>query len=143
MNKVSRLWAPWRRKFLAHPRPKGCIFCQLPKSRLDRKNLILERGKTVFSMLNLYPYNNGHVLISPYRHLASPDLMTPGEWAELFISIKKTKKAIDKILKPQGYNMGMNIGHAAGPVLINTCTFIWYPGGTEIPILCRWLPEKR
>ena len=111
---MNRLWAPWRRKFLAHPKPKGCIFCVLPKSQNDRKNLIVERGDTVFSMLNLYPYNNGHVLISPYRHLASPELMTEGEWAELFHYVKRSKAALDRILKPHGYNMGMNVGAAAG-----------------------------
>ena len=111
---MNKLWAPWRKKFLTHPQPKGCIFCVKPKSRQDRKNLILERGKTVFSILNLYPYNNGHAMIAPYRHLSSPDLMTIQEWSELFSYLKRIKTAIDKLLKPQGYNMGMNVGRVAG-----------------------------
>ena len=111
---MNKLWAPWRRKFLAHPKPKSCIFCRLPKSRNDRKSLIVERGKTVFSMLNLYPYNNGHVMVSPYRHLDSPERMTAAEWSELFVLVKKTKEQLDRILKPHGYNMGMNVGRVAG-----------------------------
>jgi ATP adenylyltransferase len=111
---MDRLWAPWRKKFLRHGKPKGCIFCEKPKSRRDAANYVVERGKAVFSMLNLYPYNNGHVLISPYRHLKNVTDFTPAESKELFEMIQRTVKKLDKILKPDGYNIGANIGRAAG-----------------------------
>ncbi len=111
---MNKLWAPWRKKFLTHTKPKGCIFCSKPKSKQDRKNLILERGKSVFSILNLYPYNNGHAMIAPYRHVASPELLNAAEWSDLFLQMTRTKAVLDKILKPHGYNMGINVGHVAG-----------------------------
>ena len=79
----DRLWAPWRKKFITHQKPKGCIFCQKPRSRQDRKNLVLVRGRRVFSMLNLYPYNNGHTLLSPYRHVGQLDRVTDAEYTDL------------------------------------------------------------
>lgn len=110
----KKLWAPWRKKFLTCPKERGCIFCEKPRFKKDRRDLILERGKTMFTILNLYPYNNGHVMIAPYRHLKSPTLMTPEEWGELFYYMKRTVAVIDAVLKPHGYNMGMNVGRVAG-----------------------------
>ena len=112
MNK--RLWAPWRRKYIFHSKPRGCIFCARPKSKQDAKNFLLERGKKNFSMLNLYPYNNGHVLIAPYRHVGNPAFLTDAESAELFRMVQDALRRLEKILKPQGYNVGLNIGHAGG-----------------------------
>ncbi len=113
---MKKIWAPWRKKFLTHTHPKGCVFCQKPKASLrqDAQNLILDRGESVFAMLNLYPYNNGHLLIAPYRHIASPSLLNAKEHAEFLVMLKRHLKKIDKLLKPQGYNIGMNVGRVAG-----------------------------
>jgi ATP adenylyltransferase len=110
---MQRLWAPWR-KYITHQKTKGCIFCQKPKSGNDAENLVLERGRKAFVMLNLYPYNNGHLLVSPYRHLSKLTLMTPEESAEIFSTAQKMIRKLDKLLKPHGYNIGFNIGRAAG-----------------------------
>lgn len=114
---MDRLWAPWRKKFLHYTQPTGCIFCQKPKTsskKSEAKNLLLFRGKKVFSMLNLYPYNNGHVLIAPYRHVASPLDLTGQEDAEMTAMLRMLLKKMQKTLRPQGYNIGMNVGRVAG-----------------------------
>jgi ATP adenylyltransferase len=111
---MERLWAPWRNKFLSHPRPTGCIFCEKPRSRSDRKNLILERGRRAYSILNLYPYNNGHVMIAPYRHLKDLRLLSGDETTEIFAMAKALLDRLDKVMKPDGYNVGFNVGRAAG-----------------------------
>jgi ATP adenylyltransferase len=111
---MNRLWAPWRHKFLSHPRPKGCIFCQRPKSRNGSKALIVSRGREVYTILNLYPYNNGHLMIAPYRHLKNIGLLSQSEILELFQMANRAIKKLDKTLKPHGYNIGFNIGRAAG-----------------------------
>ncbi len=126
---MNKLWAPWRKKFLTHPKPKGCIFCSKPKSRQDSKNLLLERGEKVFSILNLYPYNNGHLMIAPYRHVASPDQLLREEWMELFFYLQRCQKALDSLLKPDGYNMGMNVGKPAGA---------GFDGHVHFHIVPRW-----
>ncbi|MBI4353480.1 MAG: HIT domain-containing protein [Candidatus Omnitrophica bacterium] len=111
---MERLWAPWRSRFIYHSKLKGCLFCQKPRSLRDRRNLVIERGKYVFSMLNLYPYNNGHFMIAPYRHIAHLTLLTSRESGELFEMLKRTLKKLDRVLKPHGYNVGFNIGRAGG-----------------------------
>jgi ATP adenylyltransferase len=111
---MKQLWAPWRNKFLTHPPAKGCIFCQKPRSRRDAANLIVERGRSAFSILNLYPYNNGHVMIVPYRHVRTLNQLKPEELSEIFDMANKLTKKLDRVLKPHGYNIGFNIGRAAG-----------------------------
>ena len=111
---MNKLWAPWRRKFIYHRKVKGCIFCEKPKSRRDAANLILKRGETAFSILNLYPYNNGHLMVAPYRHLDNVTRLTVRESAEIFRMIQDAVRRLDKLLKPHGYNIGVNIGKAGG-----------------------------
>ena len=114
---LRRLWAPWRRRFLTHDRPKGCIFCEKPRlkgAQAPRRSLIVRRGETAFVILNLYPYNNGHLMIAPYRHVASPAGLTETEALEMHRLVGWALKKLDKLLKPHGYNIGMNIGRAAG-----------------------------
>ncbi len=111
---MKKIWAPWRSKFIYHRKLKGCIFCKKPNKRKDRESLIIERGKTVYSILNLYPYNNGHLMIAPYRHLKNLTLMTREEYTELFQMLQRSLKKLNKLLKPKGYNIGFNIGRVAG-----------------------------
>ena len=113
---MDRLWAPWRSKYI-YSRKKGpCIFCISKKSNKakDKKRYILERSKHAFSILNLYPYNNGHVMIAPYRHVKSLDFLKDPEILDLMKLLNKTKRLLDRTLKPQGYNIGGNIGRISG-----------------------------
>ncbi|HTL70981.1 MAG TPA: HIT domain-containing protein [Candidatus Eisenbacteria bacterium] len=125
----DRLWAPWRKKFITHKKPSGCIFCLKPRSRRDRQNLVLERGRRVFSMLNLYPYNNGHLMIAPYRHVRSVTGLTAEETAEVFSMMKDAVRRLDRLVRPHGYNIGFNIGRAAGA---------GYDGHAHLHVVPRW-----
>ncbi len=103
-------------EFLTDPKGKTdeCVFCSLPKEREDRTNLILHRGETSFVIMNKYPYNNGHLMIVPNRHLSDYTILTPDEMAEMNRLTQHVLKALGESYKPQGFNMGMNLGAAAG-----------------------------
>ena len=107
---MRKIWAPWRKKFITHGKPKGCIFCQKPRSKNDAKNYLLKRSRTVFTMLNLYPYNNGHLLISPYRHVTDFAGLRDDEAHEMMEEIRFATQLLRKKLKAKGFNIGANIG---------------------------------
>ncbi len=113
---MKRLWAPWRLEYVLSPKEDECIFCLKPKEDKDddRKNLILYRGEHNFIMLNLYPYNNGHLMIVPYKHTNVLTTLTPEEMGEMGILTQKSIAVMEKLFKPQGFNVGINIGTAAG-----------------------------
>ena len=93
---------------------KGCLFCKASKSKNDKENFVVLRTRHSFAMLNLYPYNNGHVMVSPTRHVKSLEFLTDEELCDLIQSVKKIKVRLDTILKPHGYNIGINISRIAG-----------------------------
>jgi len=111
---VDHLWAPWRMGYVAAEQPEGCIFCTKPAAGDDEGNQILYRGDTIFLMLNAFPYNTGHLMVAPYRHLGEPLEMTPQESSELLYGIRLAIEALTAALKPHGFNIGMNVGHVAG-----------------------------
>ena len=111
------LWAPWRMEFLTDPKAgkaDECVFCSLPRESDDRKSLILYRGEMNFIILNKYPYNNGHLMIVPNRHLSDYTVLSPEEMMEMNRLAQHVVKALGESYKPQGFNMGMNLGAAAG-----------------------------
>lgn len=108
------LWAPWRLQYITAEKEKGCFLCRYIKSKKDEKNLILYRGKTAFIILNRFPYNSGHLMIAPVKHIAELNRLSDEEQLEL---IKLTSLSIDllkKALRPMGFNIGVNIGKVAG-----------------------------
>lgn len=111
---MKRVWAPWRMTFVSSEANQKCIFCLKPKGSSDRENLILHRGKTAFVMMNAYPYNNGHMLISPYRHLDKFENLSDEEILEINALIKKAIGVVRKLIHPHGFNIGVNQGKAAG-----------------------------
>jgi len=111
---MDNLWAPWRIRYIQAKKTKGCIFCQKPKQKKDDINYIVERKKYVYSLLNIFPYNNGHVLIAPLRHVAELGKLNDGEKLELLDLVIETTKTLKAKLKPHGFNIGMNVGKAAG-----------------------------
>jgi len=111
---MKQLWTPWRKEFILGPREKGCIFCKLPRQKNDRENLILFRGKHNFIILNRFPYNNGHLMVVPYRHTKDLDRLKPAEQAELVELSGLTIKALNKTMFPKGHNLGINFGAAGG-----------------------------
>jgi ATP adenylyltransferase len=111
---MDYIWAPWRMDYILSPKPQGCIFCEKPAQHRDRDNLILWRGKTCFVIMNFYPYNNGHLMIVPYRHLAHLHELTTAEQQEMMRALSFCSEILTASLKPDGLNIGMNLGKTAG-----------------------------
>lgn len=107
------LWAPWRVEFITEKK-NVCIFCEISKEKDDFKNLVLDRRAYVFAMLNKYPYNSGHLMIAPYRHLMDIEDLKNEEWMEIFQVMKDCLKVLKKVMSPDGFNIGFNIGRASG-----------------------------
>ena len=111
---MDRLWAPWREKFILCEKEPGCFLCRTSREKQDRRNLILYRGEKCFVILNRYPYNNGHVMIAPYRHLGRLEGLEPDELTELMTVAQLCVRTLKSGLKPQGINLGMNLGKVSG-----------------------------
>lgn len=127
---MDKLWAPWRSKYLYLRHNKKCIFCGTKTvKKNDSKKYILARTGHSFSILNLYPYNNGHVMVAPFRHVKDLTALSQEELLDLMNLVNTTKKMIDRRLKPQGYNIGMNIGQVGGA---------GFAGHVHIHIVPRW-----
>ncbi|MBI2962588.1 MAG: HIT domain-containing protein [Deltaproteobacteria bacterium] len=108
------LWAPWRMTLLSAPKPKGCIFCHLPRSDDLRGSLVLAATRSALVMLNRYPYNSGHLMVAPRRHVASLDRLTRPQRGELQDALVRTIEILRRELAPEGMNVGMNLGAVAG-----------------------------
>jgi len=110
------LWAPWRMAFIAAEKPAGCIFCDFPAApeAEDRQHLIVHRGAHAFVILNKFPYNSGHLMVVPRRHTAELGALTAPEWAELMEEVRRAAAGLQAVYRPEGINVGMNLGRAAG-----------------------------
>jgi ATP adenylyltransferase len=118
---MRTLWAPWRAQYIycaaggkADSGPKHCLFCRLWREKDDPANLILCRGRHAFVVMNRYPYNNGHLMVAPVRHCATPETLTAAEGAELLKLLKRSMAVLRRAYKPDGFNVGANIGRVAG-----------------------------
>ncbi len=114
---MKRLWAPWRMAYISgeeQKTSKGCIFCVKPRQRRDTANHILLRGKAAFVMMNRFPYNNGHLMIAPYRHVGDFARLRPDELLDLMALAQSCQRAMVRCLRPDGFNLGFNLGTAAG-----------------------------
>lgn len=111
---MKQLWAPWRMDYILKEKEEGCFFCLPLKRQRDRETLILHRGKKAFVMMNKYPYNNGHLMIVPYRHCKDVESLTRSEFIELFKLLQMSLQILKTSLSPQGFNIGINIGKAGG-----------------------------
>ncbi len=112
--KMERLWAPWRIDYILSKKPPGCIFCDKPKENNDEENLILYRGKYNFIIMNAYPYNNGHMMVVPYRHTATLSGWSPEEQQELMDLADMAVELLRRLMRPDGFNLGINMGLVAG-----------------------------
>ena len=111
---MEHLWAPWRIEYVQMEKPAGCILCEKPAESADESNYVLFRGKLNFVIMNSYPYNPGHLMVAPYRHIATPEDLTAGEAAEHFDIVRRCVGALRKAFGPAGFNTGMNVGKIAG-----------------------------
>ncbi len=130
------LWAPWRTKYIGtfkdeeKKNSESCFFCDaLAQPENARELLVVRKEELSFAMLNKFPYNNGHTLIAPIRHIGELDELSDAELISLIKLVKKTKIALDRAYKPHGHNIGVNVGRAAGAGV---------PGHLHFHIVPRW-----
>ncbi|HVC33644.1 MAG TPA: HIT domain-containing protein [Chloroflexota bacterium] len=111
---MDRLWTPWRMAFVQGEKPRACIFCTLPKQNRDRENYILHRGRHNFIILNAYPYTSGHLMVVPFAHVSTIEDLEPPVTAEMMELAKRALAALRRAERPEAFNVGVNIGKAAG-----------------------------
>jgi ATP adenylyltransferase len=110
------LWAPWRMEFIRAEKPKGCIFCEFPAApeAQDRANLLVHRTAHAFTCLNRYPYNSGHIMVIPRAHVAELGALSAEAHADLSEELRRAVAVVKRVYAPEGMNVGMNLGRAAG-----------------------------
>ena len=108
------LWAPWRMDYILEKKMQGCIFCEKPLEKKDRENLILFRGPYGYVMMNKFPYNNGHLMIIPYRHCLDLEALLDKEMKDLHGLLRSAIRVLKESLQPEGFNVGINIGRLGG-----------------------------
>lgn len=116
---MDKLWSPWRSKYIDSFKDEQtdnvCIFCGMKQRDVeDKNNLLVYKGELTFVVLNLYPYNAGHLMVVPYRHTGNIASFSAEENSEIMKNIQLSCSALDAVVKPQGYNVGANIGRVAG-----------------------------
>jgi ATP adenylyltransferase len=115
------LWAPWRMEFIKSPKRPGCIFCEFPAAAEgdDRANLVVHRSAHAFTCLNRYPYNSGHVMVIPRAHVAELSALPPEEWTDLQDELRRAVDVVRGTYRPEGMNVGMNLGRAGGAGILD------------------------
>ncbi|MDZ4799079.1 MAG: HIT domain-containing protein, partial [Bryobacteraceae bacterium] len=112
---MDRLWSPWRYRYVSKAEPTdACIFCEKSARNEDREDLILFRGERNFVLLNLYPYTSGHLMVAPYQHVATLEEAPEETAIELMALTRRSQRHLREVYRAPGYNLGMNIGAAAG-----------------------------
>lgn len=129
MSSSARLWAPWRSAFVRNAKPRRCIFCAAKRSRQDRAHHVIARGPRVFALLNRYPYNNGHLMIAPYRHVGDVSSLEAAEWRDVLRMLRRLMARLSRRLHPAGFNVGLNLGRVAGAGI---------PGHLHVHVVPRW-----
>lgn len=127
---MDYLWSPWRYQYVqkAHA-SSGCIFCRIPAEQNDRQNFLVFRGKRNFIMLNLYPYTTGHLMIVPYEHAGTLEAASKEALEEMILLAQQAQRHLGALYKPDGYNLGMNLGESAGAGIA---------GHIHLHVLPRW-----
>jgi ATP adenylyltransferase len=133
---MDYLWTPWRYQYMAQvsqEKQPECIFCDALERNRDEETLIVHRGKKAFIILNRFPYTSGHVMIVPYTHIAELHLCEPGALQEIMELAQKVEAAFRKDYRPDGMNLGMNLGRAAGAGVT---------GHLHLHMLPRWIGDS-
>lgn len=127
---MKNIWAPWRITYIKEDsKENGCFLCNAFQDNQDEKQLVIYRGKECFCLLNRYPYNSGHLMITLNKHKADISDLTDEEMLEIMKLTKDMKETLTKIMKPEGFNIGINLGKPAGAGLI---------GHFHLHIVPRW-----
>ncbi|MBI4722660.1 MAG: HIT domain-containing protein [Candidatus Stahlbacteria bacterium] len=122
----NRLWAPWRAEYIYSSKSDVCIFCE---AIAKKDAFILSRGAKGFVIMNTFPYNNGHLMVAPYRHIANVEDLTGEEILLLFDLVQKSVRVLKAKMRPDGFNIGINLGKVAGAGV---------EGHIHIHIVPRW-----
>jgi len=133
---MDYLWSPWRFQYMAEVTqgtPPECFFCDAVKSTRDKETLVVYRGRKVFVILNRYPYTSGHVMIVPYAHVAELNLCNAEALQEMMVLAQRMEAAYRVIYRPDGMNLGMNLGKAAGAGVA---------GHLHLHVLPRWIGDS-
>jgi ATP adenylyltransferase len=129
---MEHLWAPWRREFVSGAKPAGCIFCGFSTETgdaADRRNLVLGRTAHAFAVLNRFPYNNGHLMVVPLRHVGDFAALSAPELHDLDTLLQLSVRLVQETYRPEGANLGMNLGPDAGAGI---------PGHLHWHVVPRW-----
>lgn len=127
-----QLWAPWRLAYIVttkEPDPGGCFICRYRDERRDAENLVVARGTSCMTVLNRFPYNNGHLLVAPLKHKATLADLDDEEMLECMHQLRRMTEALTRVFSPDGFNIGLNLGKAAGAGL---------PGHLHWHVVPRW-----
>jgi ATP adenylyltransferase len=111
---MKQLWAPWRMEYIKSEKSEKCIFCSLPKENEDTKHYILHRGQSAFIIMNIFPYNSAHIMVSPFRHIGCMTKQDTQESKEITHLTQGCIEILRTVINPEGFNVGYNIGKAAG-----------------------------
>lgn len=114
MEKERPIWAPWRIEYILGEKEDGCLFCRVAAEKDDEKNLVIYRGRAAFVILNLYPYNPGHLMVAPYRHISELELLEPEVAAEVMYLTQRCVAVLKQKMHPDALNTGLNLGEIAG-----------------------------
>lgn len=130
---MDRLWSPWRYQYVSQATPTDeCIFCSIPAASDDKGNFLLYRGRSNFVLLNLYPYTSGHLMVAPYAHVPRLSELDAETLCEMILLVQRAEKALSAVYRPDGLNVGMNLGECAGAGIA---------GHVHMHVLPRWLGD--
>lgn len=131
---MKKLWAPWRKAYILNKPKKNCFICDFKTNpKRDQKNLVLKRTPHSLAVLNLYPYNNGHLMVTPKRHAKDLTLLNDAQLLDLFRLVNDMSKLLKRAMKPQGMNIGVNLGKFAGA---------GHPGHVHVHLVPRWVGDS-
>ncbi|MBI5555673.1 MAG: HIT domain-containing protein [Elusimicrobia bacterium] len=129
VKRFALIWAPWRMEYIKNVDEPGCVFCKKLRMKDGPENLVLYRGQKSFIMLNLYPYTNGHIMVAPLKHIKDLEKIDAATLAEMMKLSQKMITVLKKLMHPEGFNVGINIGKVAGAGIL---------GHVHIHIVPRW-----
>jgi ATP adenylyltransferase len=132
---MDHLWAGWRAAYLGEigtESETGCLFCALVEADEEAAHIV-DRGDHALTVMNLYPYTSGHVMVAPVRHVGLPAELSPDEVADIWRLLSRAQEAIQRSHRPDGFNLGANLGRAAGAGI---------PGHLHIHLVPRWAGDS-
>jgi ATP adenylyltransferase len=144
---MESLWAPWRMEYIRATKDDGCFLCRHAQSADDAANLLLIRDRTCFAILNRYPYNPGHLLVCPYKHTGALDDLTTDELGDLLVLTRRCQQLLTRAMRPEGFNIGLNVGRVAGAGVLDHVHFHlvprWNGDANFMPVLAdvRVVPQ--